>query len=163
MPSESELEASSSPEFKNSNGSPRVSAAIHGGADRIVALIENEKQHHKMQLKDLESRHDQLKINSALIYASASIRIKRLEAELENVEKERSKAIMEIVETRAETERVRAELTQVKGCLDRLNASLRENRMSFFDGTIKFDDELGQQVNELIGSSQAEGISQPEQ
>lgn len=54
----------------------RVSRAIHGGADRIIALIETEKEKevlsHKAQLKDLESRHNQLKNNAAMVYASAS-------------------------------------------------------------------------------------------
>lgn len=129
----------------------RVSRAIHGGADRIIALIETEKEKevlsHKAQLKDLESRHNQLKNNAAMVYASASLRIEKLEAELKDMEKEQSKAMME---ARAETDRVTAELTQVKGCLDKLNTALKENRMTYLDDTILSDDEAVVHGNELI-------------
>jgi hypothetical protein len=138
--------------------SSRVSESIHEGADRIVALIKTEKEKqalfHEAQLKDLESRHNQLKNNTALIYASASLRILRLEAELEDVKKEQLKAI---TEARAATERVKTELTEANSWLDRLNASLKENGMTYLDGAITFDDETVRRVDELLSEARNSG------
>jgi hypothetical protein len=148
----------------HSRGSPKVSESIQEGADRIVALIKTELDQqaliHKAQMKDLESRHSQLRTNTALVYASASLRIKRLEAELEDLKKEHLEAVEEAC---AEAEKATAELTQVKGCLDKLNVSLKENRMIYRDDVILFDDETVEHINELFGEAgtrDSEGVKE---